>query len=53
MAKAVEHAVALECIAQLALLSQQLERNLSDLEPDLLNRHFKRKHGPGAYYGQK
>jgi L-ribulose-5-phosphate 4-epimerase len=53
VAKAVEVAVAAECCAQMALLSLQLEPKLAAIEPELLNKHFKRKHGPGAYYGQK
>jgi L-ribulose-5-phosphate 4-epimerase len=53
VAKAVEVAVALECCAQLALMSLQLEPKLADIEPELLAKHFTRKHGPGAYYGQK
>jgi L-ribulose-5-phosphate 4-epimerase len=53
VAKAVEVAVAAECCAQMALLSLQLELKLASIEPELLNKHFKRKHGPGAYYGQK
>lgn len=53
VAKAVEVAVAVECIAHMALMSFQLEPKLKTIEPELLNKHFKRKHGPGAYYGQK
>lgn len=52
VAKAVEVAVAVECIAQMALLSLQLEPALAPIEAELLQKHFKRKHGPGAYYGQ-
>lgn len=52
VAKAVEVAVATECIAHLALMSRQLEPRLAAIEPELRNKHFKRKHGPGAYYGQ-
>ncbi|MBT5901547.1 MAG: L-ribulose-5-phosphate 4-epimerase AraD [Opitutaceae bacterium] len=52
VAKAVEVAVAVECIADMALSSLQLEPNLPIIEEALLNKHFKRKHGPGAYYGQ-
>jgi len=51
-AGAVEVAVATECIAHMALMSLQLEPKLPTIEPELLNKHFKRKHGPGAYYGQ-
>lgn len=53
VAKAVEVAVAAECCADMALMSLQLEPKLKAIEPELLNKHFKRKHGPGAYYGQK
>lgn len=53
VAKAVEVAVAVECIADMALMSLQLSPTLATIEPELLNKHFKRKHGPGAYYGQK
>ncbi|HMT14543.1 MAG TPA: L-ribulose-5-phosphate 4-epimerase AraD [Aestuariivirga sp.] len=51
-AKAVEVAVALECVAHMALMSLSLQPQLATIEPELLARHFKRKHGPGAYYGQ-
>ena len=51
-AKAVEAAVAVECIAQMATLSLQLAPDLTRIEPELLDKHFQRKHGPGAYYGQ-
>src|SRR4051812_48810564 len=53
VAKAVEVAVALECCAQMALMSLQLAPALAPIEPELLQKHFNRKHGPGAYYGQK
>jgi L-ribulose-5-phosphate 4-epimerase len=52
VAKAVEVAVAVECIAHMALMSLQLEPKLAPIEPELLQKHFKRKHGPAAYYGQ-
>lgn len=52
VAKAVEVAVATECIAQMALMSLQLEPQLPIIESSLRDKHFKRKHGPGAYYGQ-
>lgn len=52
VAKAVEVAVAVECIAHMALMSLSLEPALRTIEPALLAKHFKRKHGPGAYYGQ-
>lgn len=52
VAKAVEAAVAVECIAHMALMSLQLAPKLARIEPELLNKHFKRKHGADAYYGQ-
>jgi len=47
--KAVEVAVATEAVAHLAMMSLQLEPALPRIEPELLNKHFKRKHGPAAY----
>lgn len=52
VAKAVEVAVATECIAHMALMSLRLEPALAPIEPELRDKHFKRKHGPDAYYGQ-
>ncbi len=52
VAEAVEVAVAVECVAEMAMLSLQLNPKLSTIEPDLLNKHFQRKHGPNAYYSE-
>ncbi len=52
VAKAVETAVAVECVAHMALMSLQLAPDLEPIEAELLAKHFKRKHGAGAYYGQ-
>lgn len=49
---AVEVAVAMECVAHLAWVTLSLSPGLTAIEPTLLNRHFKRKHGASAYYGQ-
>jgi L-ribulose-5-phosphate 4-epimerase len=51
-AKAVEAAVALEYVAQLAELSLRLAPKLEEIEPELHAKHFNRKHGAKAYYGQ-
>ena len=51
-AKAVENAVALEEVAKMASISFALNPNLR-MNPDLIEKHFSRKHGPNAYYGQK
>ena len=53
VAKAVETAVAIECVAHMALMSLQLNASLAAIEPELLAKHFTRKHGPNSYYGQK
>jgi L-ribulose-5-phosphate 4-epimerase len=50
---AVDNAIALEMCAQMALLSTSLNSTLEPLPAHLLDKHFLRKHGPGAYYGQK
>ena len=52
-ATAVKNSVVLEAVAQMALGSLALNPCLTGLTGSLLNKHFKRKHGPGAYYGQK
>ena len=52
-AAAVEAAVALECIAHLAMMSLQLEPKLKAIKPALRARHFQRKHGATACYGQR
>ncbi len=49
---AVENATALEAVASMGLSSLALAPRLSPIAPELLERHFSRKHGPGAYYGQ-
>ncbi len=51
-AKAVETAQALEIVAQMALQALQLNPQAPTLPDALLRKHFLRKHGPGAYYGQ-
>lgn len=51
--KAVETAFALEVIAQMALDTIALRRDCSPVPKHLHDKHFLRKHGTGAYYGQK
>ena len=52
-ARAVENAVALELCAGIALRTLQLRPGQRALPKALLDRHFLRKHGAGAYYGQR
>jgi L-ribulose-5-phosphate 4-epimerase len=51
-AKAVETALALEIIAEMALKTLALNPAAAAAPAHLLAKHFSRKHGPGAYYGQ-
>jgi L-ribulose-5-phosphate 4-epimerase len=51
-AAAVECAVTLEEVARLALLTTALEPAIEPLAAAIRDKHFGRKHGPRAYYGQ-
>jgi len=51
-AHAVEVATALEYCARLATESLRLNPGLGAIEQELLDKHFGRKHGASAYYGQ-
>ena len=49
---AVVNAIALEAVAAMALRTFSLDPEAPVIQDALLRRHFDRKHGPGAYYGQ-
>ena len=49
----VENAVVLEEIAEIAYASATLRPGLASMPQALLNKHYLRKHGKNAYYGQK
>ena len=50
---AVHNAVVMEECAKMNAISSMLKNNAIDpMQQVLLDKHFKRKHGPGAYYGQ-
>lgn len=49
---ASENSVVLEAVAQMALHTYALAPETESLASHLLDRHFLRKHGPDAYYGQ-
>jgi len=51
-AEAVEIAFALEIVAEMALKTFQLDRHAQPIESHLQDKHFFRKHGAKAYYGQ-
>jgi L-ribulose-5-phosphate 4-epimerase len=52
-AQAVENSLLLEKIAKIALGTMNLSPRSVRFPAYLLEKHFSRKHGPGAYYGQK
>jgi L-ribulose-5-phosphate 4-epimerase len=51
-AEAVETAIALEAVAAMATRTLLIDAAVGELGPELLARHFDRKHGTRAYYGQ-
>ncbi len=51
-AKAVENAVVMEYAAEMASITLSLSPE-ADMQQVLLDKHFLRKHGKDAYYGQK
>ncbi|HHV93995.1 MAG TPA: L-ribulose-5-phosphate 4-epimerase [Firmicutes bacterium] len=52
-AEAVHNSVVLEQVALMALATVSLAPDIGPIHQGLLDKHFLRKHGPGAYYGQK
>ena len=51
--EAVHNAVVLEEVAFMAWHTLALAPDKGEMQPSLLDKHYLRKHGPGAYYGQK
>jgi L-ribulose-5-phosphate 4-epimerase len=49
----VKNSIALEVCCQMALGTWQLDPDNPGLPKHILDKHYLRKHGPGAYYGQK
>jgi L-ribulose-5-phosphate 4-epimerase len=52
-AAAVDTALILELTARMAFGSMALDPRLAPLDAHIQDKHFSRKHGPDAYYGQK
>ncbi len=50
--RAVHAAAALEEIAHLAFISYTIDETVQPLPGYIVRKHFERKHGPSAYYGQ-
>jgi L-ribulose-5-phosphate 4-epimerase len=49
---AVHHAAALEEVARMAILTYAIDPAAAPLPAHIMRKHWERKHGPGAYYGQ-
>lgn len=49
---AVHNAVVMEEVAQMAWISRGINPQLKPIDSYLMNKHFQRKHGENAYYGQ-
>lgn len=50
---ALENSIALEAIARMAYGTLSLNPEISHIPPHILQKHYTRKHGPDATYGQK
>lgn len=51
--KAVYNAVVLEEIARMAYITEQVNPDIRRMKDTLINKHYQRKHGKDAYYGQE
>ncbi len=51
--EAVHNTVVLEEIASMACHSRQINQEMTPMPSDLLDKHYLRKHGANAYYGQR
>jgi len=51
--KAAENAYVMELLAEMACYSLHINPGIQPIDQTLLDRHFKRKHGKDAYYGQQ
>ena len=52
-AQAIENAIVLEAVAEMAIGTWQIDRQAPELEPYVREKHYQRKHGSNAYYGQQ
>lgn len=51
-AKAVYNSAVLEEVGRMALLTEQIRKDVPKLKDALIKKHYDRKHGADAYYGQ-
>jgi L-ribulose-5-phosphate 4-epimerase len=52
-ARSVYHAAVLEEVCKMALLTLTVNPQAAPLPEHIIRKHWERKHGPGAYYGQR
>ncbi|MDO4432241.1 MAG: L-ribulose-5-phosphate 4-epimerase [Aerococcaceae bacterium] len=51
--KAIENSLVLDEVCHMALVTEQVNPNVTPLSQYVLDKHYFRKHGANAYYGQK
>ena len=51
--EAVYNSVVLEEVAKMAMFTEMVNKDIKPMQQELLDKHFLRKHGANAYYGQK
>ena len=51
--KAVYNSAMLEELAKMAFCTKQVNPDIKQMKQTLIDKHFNRKHGKDAYYGQK
>jgi L-ribulose-5-phosphate 4-epimerase len=51
--ESVRNGLILERVAEMALYTVRFNRDIKELPEYISEKHYKRKHGPHAYYGQK
>lgn len=51
--KAIENAITMEAVAEMAMHTYAINPGIGPVPQALMDKHFQRKHGPRAYYGQK
>ncbi len=50
---ALKNSILLEEISKMALFTKQINPEVKSINKSLMNKHYQRKHGKSAYYGQK
>ncbi len=50
---AVNNSIVLEEVAKMAFLTKMLKSDVETLPVHIIDKHYSRKHGKNAYYGQK